>query len=231
MVQETYQKAMAEVFVDEGGYSNDEGDSGGPTNWGITIADARMYWKHDATEEDVQHMPKSVAEDIYQKHYADPIRYNDLPAGVDYSIFDYGINSGVYKSVKDTQEIVGVPVDGKLGDKTLAAIKKQDPQKFINALYDKRLAFLTALSGWNRFGKGWGDRCKRGRALALSMASTMPSKAPEKPTGALITTTGAAGTLAVIHPTLWPYWVAGAGVIIAITVLVYWLKNRKANVV
>jgi lysozyme family protein len=39
-------------------------------------------------------MLKAVAAEIYRKHCAVPIRYDDLPAGFDYSVFDAAINSG-----------------------------------------------------------------------------------------------------------------------------------------
>jgi len=32
----------------------------GAINWGITIFDARKYWKSNATPEDVRNMPKQV---------------------------------------------------------------------------------------------------------------------------------------------------------------------------
>ena len=82
-MQATYDQAMAQVFSDEGGYTDDPNDPGGPTNYGITIEDARMYWKSDATADDVRNMPKSVAESIYAAHYAAPLHYNDLPPGLD----------------------------------------------------------------------------------------------------------------------------------------------------
>src|SRR6266567_4860102 len=141
----------------------------GPTNYGITIHDARMYWKPDATAYDVRNMPKSVAADIYDKHYATPIQYNSLPAGVDYAVLDYGINSGIHRSIKVLQKIVGAPVDGVIGPITLAAVNKMSPIVIINALYKERLAFLQSLHTWSTFGKGWADRCTRGQALALAM--------------------------------------------------------------
>src|SRR5713226_5623081 len=97
-MKSTYPQAMVYIYADEGGYSNDAGDPGGPTNYGITIHDVRTYWKADATAQDVRNMPKDVAASIYQKHYADPLRYDDLPAGVDYTILDYGINSGISRA-------------------------------------------------------------------------------------------------------------------------------------
>ena len=43
-MRENYDRELAEVLEQEGGYSNDPGDPGGPTKYGITIWDARMYW-------------------------------------------------------------------------------------------------------------------------------------------------------------------------------------------
>ena len=222
-MKNTYERAMKQVFEDEGGYTNDAADPGGPTNWGITIEDARMYWKTNATAEDVKNMPKSVAEDIYRKHYADPIHYDELPAGVDYSVLDYGINSGISRSIKVLQRLVNVPADGKMGPSTLSAVNAKNPKELINAIYDERLSFLQSLSTWGTFGRGWGSRCKRGRALALSMASNVPSPAVIVATGA-----GAAGAaIGHSYPHLW-YWAIGLGAVasIAIIFLLYkWIKK------
>jgi lysozyme family protein len=170
-MKETYHEAMQKVFIDEGGYTNDAADPGGPTNWGITIHDARMYWKPDATAADVRAMPKDVAEEIYAKHYANPIRYDDLPPGVDYAVLDYGINSGISRSAKVLQRIVGAEVDGIIGPKTVAATAAAQPVDVINAIYAERLGFLQRLRTWPVFGRGWARRCKEGRALALALAA------------------------------------------------------------
>src|SRR6266576_2653586 len=130
-MKETYDRAMAKVYKDEGGYSNDAGDRGGPTNYGITIRDARMYWKSDATAEDVRHMPKSVAKIIYEKHYGTPLHYNALPAGVDYAVLDYGINSGISRAARVLQKIVHAHVDGKIGPETIKDTMAMDPIKVI----------------------------------------------------------------------------------------------------
>jgi len=168
-VKETYKEAMSKVFEDEGGYTNDAADPGGPTNWGITIHDARMYWKSNATAQDVRNMTKDVAEDIYDKHYAEPIHYNDLPPGVDYAVLDYGINSGISRSAKVLQGIVGAIQDGHIGPITLAAVNAKDPEYLINTIYGERLAFLKRLNTWPVFGRGWTRRVNEGKTLALSL--------------------------------------------------------------
>jgi lysozyme family protein len=179
-MQSTYEQAITQVFKDEGGYSNDVGDAGGPTNFGITIHDARTYYKADATADDVRNMPKSVAEEIYVKHYALPLHYNDLPAGVDYAVLDYGINSGISRAAKVLQTIVGVPADGVIGPITLAAVDKMVPADVINAIYNERVAFLQRLNK-PQFIKGWMHRCINGRRLALQLAGQVSIPAPKAP--------------------------------------------------
>jgi lysozyme family protein len=84
MARQTYDEALARVLDFEGGYSNDVGVPGGPTNWGISIYDARKYWKPKATAAGVRRMPVSVAKDIYLPQALHrPLHYNELPAGLD----------------------------------------------------------------------------------------------------------------------------------------------------
>lgn len=184
-MKETYHQALKAVLVHEGGYSNHPDDPGGATNWGITISDARSYWKPTANAEDVRRMPVEVAYDIYRKRYADVLRYDELPAGVDYAVLDYGINSGVSRAAKVLQRILKVqPVDGKIGLVTLTAAAKADPEKLIRSIYNERLAFLKSLKTWPTFGPGWGRRCREGLALALSLADQYPDTpkiAPPRP--------------------------------------------------
>ena len=169
-MRSSYDRALAAVLKSEGGYSNDRGDPGGPTNWGITIADARRYWKSDATAADVRKMPLSIAKIIYREHYWDPLRGDDLPAGVDYAVFDYGVNSGVDRAAKVLQGILGVARDGKIGPKTLAAAKAANAADLVNKICDQRVSFLHRLTTWSFFGRGWTRRVHDVRLLALELA-------------------------------------------------------------
>lgn len=171
-MKDNYDRCLAEVLAQEGGYSNDRGDPGGPTNWGITIYDARMYWKHDATANDVRHMPLDVAKQIYRSKYWDAMSCDDLPAGVDLAVFDYGVNSGIARSAMVLQRECGVADDGRIGPLTLAAAQKQDPSHLVTQICAERLAFLQRLRTWSIFGRGWGRRVSEVKALALSLIST-----------------------------------------------------------
>src|SRR5215217_7519509 len=102
-------ECIGRVLKSEGGYTNHPSDPGGPTNFGITIHDARKYWKPGATAADLRSMPLTVAREIYKKQYWDALNCDALPPGVDYAVFDYGVNSGVGRSGKVLRRLLGFP--------------------------------------------------------------------------------------------------------------------------
>src|SRR5262249_55564304 len=125
-MQTNYSEALKRLLEDEGGYTNDPQDPGGPTNFGITIHDYRMYVAKNGTADDVKHMTVEQAKAIYKPKYWDALNCDDLPSGVDYAVFDYGVNSGIYRAARVLQTLVGADVDGEIGPETLAATKKHD---------------------------------------------------------------------------------------------------------
>lgn len=167
-MKETYDVAIEKVFVFEGGYSNNPKDPGGATNWGITIIDARRFWKPDATPEDVRTMPKSVAAGIYRTKYAPAVAYDALPAGVDFSVLDAGINSGVGRAIPWLADAMGVPHSSVVSlASSIGAVK--DKQGLIQSYWQRRLSFLQHLKTWVTFGGGWGKRITSGEAFAVAL--------------------------------------------------------------
>lgn len=145
--------SITQTLKYEGGYTNHPSDPGGPTNWGITIHDARMYWKADATAGDVKAMPLSVAIQIYRQRYWDKMNCDADPAGVDFVTYDYGVNSGTGRAVP-------------LREKT----RQADTVRWVKAYCAARLAFLHRLKTWEVFGKGWGRRVIDVEARGVKMA-------------------------------------------------------------
>jgi uncharacterized protein (TIGR02594 family) len=183
MAASTYDDALRRLLVHEGGYSNHPSDPGGPTNFGITIADYRAYVKPDATADDVRNMTVDDAKRIYRKRYWDAQRCDELPAGVDYSLFDYGVNSGIGRSGKVLRRVVGVPDNtSAFTDQVLAYARVRDPKVLVAAVCDERLAFLKSLRTWPVFGRGWGTRVAEVKAVSLALAGATqgvtPSEAP-----------------------------------------------------
>src|SRR5207248_3340967 len=129
-------------------YSNHPADPGGPTNFGITIQDYRKYLKPDATASDVRALKLEQAKAIYRSKYWNVMRCDELPAGIDYCIFDYAVNSGTGRAPKVLQRVLDAPVSGRMDDATARLAKTRDAKKLIAAICDERLRFLKNLKTW-----------------------------------------------------------------------------------
>ena len=161
MAASSYDEALRRLLVHEGGYTDHPSDPGGPTNFGITIHDFRKYVKANATAGDVRRMALADAKAIYRQKYWNVLRCDELPAGLDYAVFDYGVNSGVARAPKVLHRLLGMGEGTRITDATLAAVRRHDPAALVTRLCDERLAFLKSLKTWPVFGKGWGRRVSR----------------------------------------------------------------------
>jgi lysozyme family protein len=171
MARATYEACLARLLAHEGGYTNHPADPGGPTNFGITIHDYRRYVKPGASAADVKAMTTDEAKAIYRAKYWDAQRCDELPAGVDYAVFDYGVNSGIGRSGKVLRRMLKLADNtSAVSDAVILAACARDAGQLIGAICDERLRFLKSLKTWSVFGKGWGRRVAEVRAAALAMA-------------------------------------------------------------
>jgi lysozyme family protein len=95
---------------------------------------------------------------LYKKKYWDKVCGDELPTGLDLSVFDLAVNSGPGRAAKMLQKVLGVTQDGAIGPQTIAKALNVDSSKLIEDYNAERLAFLQALPTWGTFGKGWGRR-------------------------------------------------------------------------
>lgn len=226
-MKDNYEQAIAFVFKYEGGYANNPRDPGGPTNRGITLATARAFWKHDATAADVKAMPKSVAEEIYKKQYADKINFDSLPSGLDLCALDAAVMSGPKRA----------------NDWLIKANTIDDYQAL-------RLAFYKSLKIYPTFGKGWTNRVNSGTTLAkalqgaigtstvsttINTTNNIPnvnkntSLSPTSKTVGGVIATG--GTLAAIAPYHYLPYILGATAIVMVAgyILVKYIQWRHGK--
>ena len=176
MAASTYDEALRRLLLHEGGYCNHPQDPGGPTNFGITIADYRKYIKPGASADDVRAMRLEEAKAIYRSKYWRALRCDELPAGVDDSIFDYGVNSGVGRAGKVLRRVMGLPDDNwAVTDDVIAEVTRRDPRTVIAAINAERLAFLRGLRSWPVFGTGWERRVGDVRDFSLHIAGQAPT--------------------------------------------------------
>lgn len=165
MTVATRKPALALVLAHEGGFSNHPADPGGATNRGITQRVYDAYRKsRGLAVRSVRYISDDEVADIYNKNYWQLIKGDRLPAGLDYAVFDFAVNSGVSRAVKFLQKglgFVGDDVDGIIGLRTEAridaAMRKNEELVISNYCAD-RLTFVRGLSTFNVFGKGWTRR-------------------------------------------------------------------------
>ncbi|WP_085025302.1 glycoside hydrolase family 108 protein [Ensifer aridi] len=162
MARETLPVALELTFGDEGGYSNRKSDRGGPTKYGVTHTTLAAHRDVKAvTADQVKAMSLEEAEDIYRRSYWGQSGGDILPPGLDYAVFDFGVNSGPARAVKTLQKVVGVREDGHVGEQTLAAVRKYPGgvSILIRDYCDARMRFLRSLTnaktGFPVNGRGW----------------------------------------------------------------------------
>lgn len=157
----------------EGGYSNHPRDPGGMTNLGVTKRVWDAYTGTSADEKTMRSLTPEMVEPLYKKNYWDAVCADQLPSGVDFSVFDFCVNSGPGRATRTLQTVVGAKPDGDIGPKTLAAVEKYVDDMgatiLIEEYNDARLTFLKSLSTWGTFGKGWERRVNETRELSISM--------------------------------------------------------------
>ncbi|MEF3134631.1 hypothetical protein OS035_24550 [Rhizobium sp. 268] len=170
-MQITYPETMDGIGYSEGGFSNHPADPGKATMKGITQAVFDEYLAAEGlAPRSVRLITDAEVAAIYRTRYANKIRYDDLPAGVDYSTMDAAVNSGVSRGANWLQQALGVTSDGVVGKQTIEAAAKADAVTTIKRLCSKRTSFLHGLKTFAVFGKGWSSRVARVEAASVSMA-------------------------------------------------------------
>ena len=199
-----YNFAITEVLKSEGGYSNDPADSGGETNFGITQRETSIP---------VKTMNVEQAKAIYKKKYWDAVNADQLENGVDFTVFDYGVNSGVGRAKKVLQQFSSLKGD-----------------KLIDAINNERKAFLEGLIKRRpkdeKFRKGWMLRVERVRKQSHQLAGQK-----DVVTGPAAGATASIGLWATLHNyfSAHPYLSVAAAIAVGagIWTLVHYLRNRK----
>ena len=118
-----FQKALAFVLNEEGGFTNDANDHGGATNLGIIQREYDEYRKRKGLGiRSVEAITHEEAADIYLNEYWLPAKCDKMPWPVSLVHFDAAVNTGIHQAALFLQRTVGVADDGVVGPKTLQAL-------------------------------------------------------------------------------------------------------------
>lgn len=163
--------SVTEIYEGWHKFSDDPHDPGGATYNGVTQRTWSAYCIINKLPPwPVRHMTDAECQDLYKQQYWDKIDGDRLPKGLDLSVYDEGVNSGVVQAIKALQRVLGVTVDGHIGMETLATAQRQnDIAALINDYNNNRLSFLHRLRTWSFFKNGWTVRVDSIKAKSLTM--------------------------------------------------------------
>lgn len=172
MTSANFPECLSITLQSEGGLSLERTD---PGNWtggkvGKGTLKGTKYGISAAAfpDLDIRSLTLEDAQPIYKARYWDEIGGDTLPSGFDLATFDYAVNSGPARALRDAQTIIGAPADGKFGPVTRAKAANAGTRE-IQSLCARRLTFMQSLTIWKTYGKGWSARVAKIEAKAVVM--------------------------------------------------------------
>lgn len=147
----------------EGGWSNNKYDKGKETMCGITLSTFRNFFGKDKTADDLKHITDEQWKYIFKSGYWDKCNADRIQnQSIANLLVDFAWGSGSKTAIKKIQKLLGVKVDGILGEITLSAINKADSKELFENLWKVRKQFFISIVNNNPsqsiFLKGWLNR-------------------------------------------------------------------------
>tara|TARA_R100001509_G_C4884663_1_gene221584 strand:- start:5686 stop:6225 length:540 start_codon:yes stop_codon:yes gene_type:complete len=179
MFSESFELAWKKTKKHEGGYVNDKDDSGGATNWGISLRFVKaegieldLDGDGDIDKEDMKALKEVKAKEIYHKYFWERGNYDQIDnIDVAGKLFDMAVNMGARQAHKLAQRAchdcgnIYLQADGILGTKSRGAINGIDTEKYLTKLRKRHAGFYEQIAEKNpklkKFLKGWLKRAEQ----------------------------------------------------------------------
>lgn len=131
-------------------------DPGGRTYRGISERAHPEAWANGQPSD-------AMVDDIYRREYWEPIRGDLLPEPVALALFDYAVNSGTPRAVRDLQGLVDADVDGEIGPQTMDLVRaacalRMGAELLALRLIARRHSFQRLLRNYDANRNGWAKR-------------------------------------------------------------------------
>jgi lysozyme family protein len=186
-IGDAFARAVAIVLCDaiEGGSVDHPRDPGGLTNHSISLRfalsagdldrdgrlDLDVDGDGDVDPDDIRAMTPEMATQIYRQHFWQVLRCDLAPQPVALLVFDCGINQGRGPAVGMLQRTLSIPVDGRLGPRTRAAMQGiNDVRRTIDEFAALRMHRYATVGDFESFGLGWSRRLMHVHAEAVAWA-------------------------------------------------------------
>lgn len=151
-----FEDAVEFVLRHEGGLVSDARDTGGLTNYGISIVFFKTEINPFATDIDIVNLTKDEAVEIYREHFWLKYRCNLMFDGLDLLVFDGCVNQGPGAAIKLLQRELGVAADGIVGPVTLKAqMARSDDTSLLLGYFARRAKRYADHPNAQRWARGW----------------------------------------------------------------------------
>lgn len=158
-----WELAINNVLLWEGLYSNTSGDPGGETKFGISKRSHQNLNIRDLTEE--------RAKEIYLEEYWKPLSLDYVRSPISLQVLEYAVLAGPATAAKMLQRALvelgfsqTIQVDGKVGPKTLAAVREANQLQLSEELFDQMRSHLEGIilskPKLRKFRTGWFRRIR-----------------------------------------------------------------------
>lgn len=168
-MKRNFDHSLDMVLEHEGLFANHPSDPGGATMRGVTKRVYEDWLGRSVTVDDMRGLSVEDVSPIYKKWYWDRLKCDVLRDGVDFCVFDLGVNAGTGRAARMLQRCVGAKPDGAIGPKTLALVDATEARVLIEEFTKRREAFYRRLKTFNTFGRGWLSRNEKTQIAALAM--------------------------------------------------------------
>lgn len=162
--------AFKRIFTNEGGFQDDSEDRGNWTSGVVGIGQLRgtKYGISAMTypDVDIKNLTLKEAKNIYKRDWWDKLGMESFRRPMQYQLFDAAINHGMYNTIKILQRAVDEKDDGVIGPKTQNAVASTEINDLLMRFLAERLVFMTNVSTWNHYGRGWARRIAHNLVLA-----------------------------------------------------------------
>lgn len=182
MVASTFDTvAFPFMLGSEGGFDNDPRDRGNWTSGVIGQGELKgtKYGvaSHVYPNLDIKNLTVEQARAIYKRDYATKVAYDDMPAGVDVSVYDMGVNAGPARSLTLLKSALDASVTGAPALAQVATTAK-DKVAVIKGFSAKRLSFYQGLSTFKTYGRGWTRRAAECEAISVKTWLSVGAQKP-----------------------------------------------------
>ena len=131
-----------------------ETGGGGVSRYGITQDTYNNYLKNSGRQmQSVDNITPQEVHNIYYNDYFLKHNLQNLPPKISAATFDFGVNSGPSRAIKDLQQTIGTTPDGIIGPKTLQAVNTYVSQKgedgLLQNLIDRRREYVNEITTTN----------------------------------------------------------------------------------